>query len=113
MPNMPEETNTKRSRLARNLSEQSKPTNRKVKILTVCSVLVMLLVVSLTVARVVFNFDGISQETRVKTLQKDAAIALQFGLTGHSDDKRTKQVVHLTNSIIDSRNQEIATWLQA
>lgn len=106
MPNMPEETNTKRSRLARNLSEQPKPTNRIVKILTVCSVVVMLSVVSLTVARVIFNFDGISQDTRVKTLQKNAAIALQFGLTGHSDDKRTKQVVHLTNT---AWQKEIAT----
>ncbi|GMA68818.1 hypothetical protein GCM10025879_00640 [Leuconostoc litchii] len=108
---MLEETNKKKkqSRLARNLSTQAKKTDYKIVFFALLSVLIMVIVISITVARIVFNFDGISQKSRVKALHRDAPVALQFGLTGHSNYKSTQTIVSLTNN---EWQNEIATSVE-
>lgn len=108
---MPEETKDKpRSRVAKYWGGAQKNfVQRYHLIIVTVAVVVMVAVVGFAVARIGFNYDGVSQATRQKLARKDANIALAFGLTGQSADKDVKRVANLSQV---SWQKEITSSIQ-
>lgn len=108
---MPEETKDyPKSRMAKYWGGAQKTFVQRYRVIIVTvSVLVMLGVVGFAIARIGFNYDGVSQATRQKLAKKEATAALSFGLTGQASAPNVKDVVHLTPA---AWQKEITTSIQ-
>lgn len=99
MHNMPKEISEKpHSRMERNWSTSKHKMSRYTKILAIVSVLIMLTVIGFAVAIIGFNYDGVSQNTREKLVEKDARTVLDLGLTGETSAKNAQSIVLLSNA---------------
>lgn len=97
---MPEETKEKtKSRVAKYWGGAQQTFAQRYRgIIVTLAVVVMVAVVGFAVARIGFNYDGVSQASRQKLAKKDANIALQFGLTGQTSAPEVNQVVTLSQA---------------